>query len=273
MSMILDTNNFYTIPGYEEYLISREGLVYSTKVKRLLSSTKNSCGYYTVCFTYNYIRRNLLLHRLLAFVFLDLPSLASALEVDHKDGDKNNNSLDNLAVLTKEEHITKTINDRGFNVRSLYGYICTCGGGKSYEAKQCIKCSTKINKDITQEQIEYWVSSYSWVRAARELGLSDTGLRKKYKTLSGKDPKSIKELVVKNQHAYTTGLAKEAGGADNCYSKLTTEDVLFIRANYKPYDKDFGARGLGRRYGVVHSVISKIIKGKTYKQLPSGPEG
>ncbi|MFP9058711.1 hypothetical protein, partial [Enterococcus faecalis] len=66
----------------------------------------------------------------------------------------------------------------------------------SSRATHCKSCTPKgitINPDITVEQIEYWVSKYSWIRASKELGLSDTGLRKRYKSLTGKDPKSIKK--------------------------------------------------------------------------------
>ena len=68
-----------------------------------------------------------------------------------------------------------------------------------------------------------------------------------------------------SQHAYAMGLAKAASGADSPCAKLTAEDVLFIRTNYKPYDKEFGARGLSRIFGVSHSRISDIINNKTYK--------
>ena len=68
-----------------------------------------------------------------------------------------------------------------------------------------------------------------------------------------------------SQHAYDTGLAKALSGSDNPSSKLTNEDVLFIRANYKPYDKEFGTRGLGRKFNVDHSIISNIINNKSYK--------
>ena len=70
-----------------------------------------------------------------------------------------------------------------------------------------------------------------------------------------------------SQHAYATGLAKAASGADSPCAKLTAEDVLFIRTNYKPYDREYGTRGLGRMFGVDHSVISDIINNKKYKAL------
>lgn len=56
-----------------------------------------------------------------------------------------------------------------------------------------VKCSQSVYKvDISLEDIVYWVTNYSWVRAGKELGISDNGLRKKYKKLSGLDPKLIK---------------------------------------------------------------------------------
>ena len=193
--MNIDREKFHPIPGYEEYLISREGIVYSTKVNRPLSCTRNTTGYYIVCFTTNNKRKNFLVHRLLAFVFLGLPSLESDLEVDHIDGNNTNNNLNNLAVLSKKQHISKTIQQRGHTETNPSDYICNCGGSKDPYAKQCAKCHknsrVRTHEEITQEQIEYWVRKYSWARASRELGLSDNGLRKRYKALTGKDPKSI----------------------------------------------------------------------------------
>ena len=196
--MVINKEKFRPIPGHEDYLISRAGSIYSTKVNRLLSCTRNTSGYYIVCFTANSNRKNFLVHRLLAFVFLDLPSLESDLEVDHIDGNNTNNSLSNLAVLCKKQHISKTIQQKGHMETNPSDYICGCGGSKDPYAKQCAKCykASKIrtHEEITQEQIEYWVSNYSWARASRELGLSDNGLRKRYKSLSGKDHKSIKSI-------------------------------------------------------------------------------
>ena len=111
-------------------------------------------------------------------------------------GDNTNNNISNLVVRNKKEHMSKTIQQRGHIERSTSDDFCSCGAPKERVSKQCIKCFSSsrkilIHKEITQEQIEYWVRNYSWARASRELGLSDNGLRKRYKNLSGKDPKSI----------------------------------------------------------------------------------
>ena len=67
------------------------------------------------------------------------------------------------------------------------------------------------------------------------------------------------------QHAYDTGLAKGVSGTVGPRSKLSEEDVRYIRANYKPYDSEFGARGLGIKFNVDPSVISRVFNNKTYK--------
>lgn len=67
---------------------------------------------------------------------------------------------------------------------------------KSTQKFCSVTCSTNYSRKnshhITAELIEYWVRKYSWTRASKELGLSDNGLRKKYKMLTGLNPKDIK---------------------------------------------------------------------------------
>lgn len=73
----------------------------------------------------------------------------------------------------------------------------TCG--KLLENKNttgyCIK-HRPVLKEIDVKDIEYWVSNFSWTRAAKELGMSDNGLRKRYKNITGLDPKSILKVKI-----------------------------------------------------------------------------
>lgn len=189
---------FKPIPGWEAYEISEGGEVYSHRVGRLLSPQLNTSGYYFITLTDDLSnQKRFLVHRLLAFVFLDLPSLDSELEVDHDDNNKLNNKLKNLVVRSKQEHLKKTLSTRGHNIRSAADELCSCGNTKERRASTCEKCFNEnrilIKPEITVELIEYWVVNFSWVRASKELGLSDNGLRKRYKKLTGKDPKSLKK--------------------------------------------------------------------------------
>lgn len=180
-------SNFKPLPEYPEYLVSMFGEVWSTKSNKILSQRQNTRGYLQFQVSENYKQKFILTSRAVARVWCDLPSLDSQLEVDHKDSNILNNYYSNLQVLTKRQHAHKTREDRGY---TQHNTTCQCGGVKSGKASKCKKCSTS---NIAADQIIYWVCNYSWVRASKELGLSDNGLRKRYKALTGRDPKRIKE--------------------------------------------------------------------------------
>ena len=65
-------------------------------------------------------------------------------------------------------------------------------------------------------------------------------------------------------HAFQLELRKNKKGERHNCSKLKHEDVLFIRNSYIPKDKEFGCRALANRFGISHSIISKIIYNKKY---------
>ena len=67
------------------------------------------------------------------------------------------------------------------------------------------------------------------------------------------------------KHAFDNGLAKAQSGCDNIHSKLSEEDVIWIREHYKPRDKDFGSRALAKKFNMNHSNISRLINNIRYK--------
>lgn len=48
---------------------------------------------------------------------------------------------------------------------------------------------------------------------------------------------------------------------------FSEDEIRDIRENYIPFDKEYGARALGRKYGVHHAIIESIIHLKTYKNV------
>ena len=181
-------NNLVKIPEYPEYLINTNGEVFSEKSNRFLRCRTQTSGYLFFSVSVKGIQTNLLLHRVLARVFLDLGSLDSIFEVDHINKDKIDNNLSNLQVLSKDVHNLKTTIDSA-TIRNSRCDLCKNILHKNTKSKLCKECNTS---KIPLEDIEYWVINFSWVRASKELGLSDNGLRKRYKKLTGKDPKLIK---------------------------------------------------------------------------------
>lgn len=87
------------IPGFNNYMISSDGVVYRQTLTRLKPLkpviTQN---YYRVCLRDNGIQKNIYVHRLVAEAFIDNPNNLPC--VNHKDENKLNNSVENLEYCT-----------------------------------------------------------------------------------------------------------------------------------------------------------------------------
>jgi len=85
-----------------DYSVSSFGRVYSNRYLRFLRIYINRFGYqYTSIYSKNYF-----VHRLVAYAFLGFEPLGRGeLEINHIDGDKKNNSLSNLEIVTHRENI------------------------------------------------------------------------------------------------------------------------------------------------------------------------
>ena len=67
------------------------------------------------------------------------------------------------------------------------------------------------------------------------------------------------------KHAYINGL-KSNKGSKNPASKLTREQVIYIRNNYKAKDKVFGAIPLALKFRVNRKTISRITTGRYWNE-------
>ena len=66
------------------------------------------------------------------------------------------------------------------------------------------------------------------------------------------------------EHASQNGLLKPLCGVNSPNSKLTAEDIVYIREHYIARDPVYGSRALGRKFDVNHSSILNIINGVSY---------
>jgi hypothetical protein len=103
------------IEDYEKrYAVSNEGYVKSFIRYKLLKPFKNKKGYLcvTLCEFYNKEYRRV--HRLVAEAFL--PNPKNKPEINHKDGNKENNRVDNLEWVTCSENMKHRRNKLGINL-------------------------------------------------------------------------------------------------------------------------------------------------------------
>lgn len=82
------------ITGFEGYCVTESGEVMNLKTKRTLKFDVNNCGYRRVTLSKDGKTKRFFVHRLVALHYL--PNPAGSEVVNHKDGDKLNNNVDNL---------------------------------------------------------------------------------------------------------------------------------------------------------------------------------
>ena len=155
------------IDGFKGYKISNDGFVYSEKTNRVLNKINNSSGYYHICLINNGKMQYQLLHRLIAQAFI--PNPHNKPFINHIDGDKKNNKIDNLEWVTNKE-----------NIRHAFE-IGLMNGKPSTRKKQIIQIDKKTNKVICEYN--------SQLEASKKLNIHPGSLSQclngKYKTAGG----------------------------------------------------------------------------------------
>lgn len=105
------------IKGYEGYYeVSNFGNVRRLNSIKNLSKINNGKNYLSVSLSVNGIVKRLYIHRLVADTFIE--NLQKKEEVNHIDGNRENNSLINLEWVTRSEnhfHRYKVLNQKGVN--------------------------------------------------------------------------------------------------------------------------------------------------------------
>ena len=143
------------------YSVSSTGLVRNDKTGRVLKPWICSVGYLTIKF--GLYSKNKLVHRLVATAFISNPD--NKPEVNHKDGNKLNNSISNLEWMTRSENI-----QHGFETGLISRQI---GHKKSVGSKNSMaKLNEEKVKQIRKELLKS--SSYD---IAKKYGVSYATIR------------------------------------------------------------------------------------------------
>ena len=102
------------VKGYEEYSVDTDGIVYSKKGKPLKYSL-NPKGYCMINFIVDGVVKGFAVHTIVAKQFIYNPEPTIKTQVNHKDGNKQNNCVDNLEWVTPKENVRHCIEILGFD--------------------------------------------------------------------------------------------------------------------------------------------------------------
>lgn len=183
-------------------------------------------GYLYVGLFKNGTSKKIAIHRLVAMAFIDNPE--SKTQVNHRDGNKLNNHVSNLEWCTVAEN-NQHAHDTGLSIPAY--------GEDVFIAK------------LTNEQALYIrenPDNLSSIQLAEMFGVGKTAI-----------------ADVRLGHTYKT-----AGGTVYKSRKikkptfLSAESRAEIRRVYKPYDSEFGANALAKRFNVTRITIWNIINEK-----------
>lgn len=102
-------------PNADNYLVSNLGNIKSLKTNKLLKVTHNRNDYNNITLIFNDRRKSISVHRMVLESFFDISN--NIYEVNHIDGNKNNNKLENLEWLTRKENLDHAYKNKLYKIR------------------------------------------------------------------------------------------------------------------------------------------------------------
>lgn len=242
-----------TIIGYENYEINSSGAVRRrTKSKNgvfdvgfVLKSRLDKYGYLTVALYKDSAKsgKTITVHSLVLLCFLG--PRPQGFEINHKDGNKQNNHISNLEYCTSEENRNHAIK-MGLTSR----------GEDHYKAK--------LNNAIIHEMRRlYYIKKLPVSILHRKFGISKTHF---LRCVQGKNWQHLQADKKVEQMRYSVYKSEyRIKGEKHYASKLTVKKVKLIRMLYKPVYGIFAK--LGRKFDIHPSTVKRLIKKQAWRHI------
>lgn len=232
---LLDNVRFRRIPNFGNYIVSSDGIVYSLTNHQFVRRTYNHAGYQVVTITRNDgYRSPQKVHRLVYSTYSG--ELIEGLVIDHIDGVRYHNNIDNLQQITNHENVRKAF------------YT----GAAQHSSRWELKTIHKICEML-------------------ELGYANTAIANAIGYDYDNDRKSFNHLLFRllNGIAYTDvtcmyDFTKRNSALNRKDRKLSSEDVARIKIMLSSGDK---IANIAKEFNCTTSTIAKIRDGKTWKNI------
>ena len=157
------------IPNYSDnYTVTKDGKVYSKHKKGYLNLETTRDGYKRICVKHKNLKSKILIHRLVAILYIQNDN-EEKIQVNHKDGNKANNSVENLEWCTPSEN--------GFHRIKLYSKLSKSVEQLDKESLSVINTFSSI-ADAARFHNMHHTSIANCVRGLRK---TSAGFKWKYK--------------------------------------------------------------------------------------------
>lgn len=263
----LDYPGFFHVPGLENFLINTNGRVIDTKKNMCPLSALSAQGYWYI----NGLSTSHFIHRLLALTFLPKPDHpVDELDVNHIDGVKTNNAIENLEWATRSEnclHAYKT-GLRTDNTPILVKDLRDNSIVRYYSLQECaraFKCDGALifHHLLPENRGKVSWNFYILIREGEEWPIVDESQIGKFRN------GTAKALVATNSDKNESIIFESIGAAAEHFGyKPKTLTMHLLRYKDKPYN------GWVFKYIDDPSLVdeSNIVRlKKTWKRAPRKP--
>lgn len=151
------------IKGFEsKYLLFPSAQIWSLKYDKFLKTSRDKDGYFKIGLCIGHSKqKQMFIHRLLADHFIKGRTLERN-QVNHKDGNKQNNSFDNLEWVSPKEN-------------SVHAWEMGLNNGRPGEAHHNVKLT---EKDIREIRRCYKTKEMGYRRLAKKYGVNASTIQK-----------------------------------------------------------------------------------------------
>ena len=120
---MFNLEDFKDIPSYTNYMVSKKGEVYSKSIKRLSCVTTLPNGYKKIKLKADDKKyKDIYVHVIVAMTYLNYIPSNNKIVVNHINGKKGDNNLENLEIITQKENMLHSIKINNHKIfrRSVY---------------------------------------------------------------------------------------------------------------------------------------------------------
>lgn len=159
-----------------KYVVSTEGVIYNTETNKPLIPETTNRGYQRVLIYYNGKRKHYAVHRLVAETYLPNPKQYP--EVNHKNGDKTNNTVYNLEWCTASYNVRHSY-DTGLNYAGEKNSNASMSNEVAQKIAQCLAENkltiTEISNltDVSRRAIRHILKGENWRRVVTDYDFSN----------------------------------------------------------------------------------------------------